>query len=146
MRPVPVFSGKKLSSWDTSGISLFMTPATRYASSNSVVNFFDDTVSSVYTIYQKKLLANNAMDFDDLLLRTVDLFLRFPDRLEHYQRSFRHILVDEYQDTNHAQYMLVSLLARDHRNVCVVGDDDQSIYSWRGADVRNCLLYTSPSP
>ncbi|MBK5226790.1 MAG: UvrD-helicase domain-containing protein, partial [Thermoleophilia bacterium] len=116
------------------------------AFSEMVENFFDDTVSSVYTIYQKKLFANNAMDFDDLLLRTVDLFLRFPDRLEHYQRSFRHILVDEYQDTNHAQYMLVSLLARDHRNVCVVGDDDQSIYSWRGADVRNILDFEKDYP
>ena len=116
------------------------------AFSGMVENFFDDTVSSVYTIYQKKLFANNAMDFDDLLLRTVDLFLRFPDRLEHYQRGFRQILVDEYQDTNHAQYMLVNLLARDHRNVCVVGDDDQSIYSWRGADVRNILDFEKDYP
>lgn len=111
-----------------------------------VENFFDDTVSSVYAIYQKKLYANNAMDFDDLLMRTVDLFVRFPDRLEHYQRSFRHILVDEYQDTNHAQYMLINMLGRRHRNVCVVGDDDQSIYSWRGADVRNILDFEKDNP
>ena len=111
-----------------------------------VENFFDDTVSSVYAIYQKKLYANNAMDFDDLLMRTVDLFVRFPDRLEHYQRSFRHILVDEYQDTNHAQYMLINMLGRRHRNVCVVGDDDQSIYSWRGADVRNILDFERDNP
>ena len=111
-----------------------------------VENFFDDTVASVYAIYQKKLFANNAMDFDDLLMRTVDLFMRFPDRLEHYQHSFRHVLVDEYQDTNHAQYMLVNLLGREHRNVCVVGDDDQSIYSWRGADVRNILDFKRDYP
>ncbi|MCL5882466.1 MAG: UvrD-helicase domain-containing protein, partial [Actinobacteria bacterium] len=112
----------------------------------TIDNFFDDTVSSVYTLYQKKLFANNAMDFDDLLMRTVDLFVRFPERLDHYQRSFRHILVDEYQDTNHAQYMLVNLLGREHRNICVVGDDDQSIYSWRGADVRNILDFKQDYP
>jgi len=111
-----------------------------------VENFFDDTVAGVYQIYQKKLFANNAMDFDDLLMRTVDLFMRFPDRLEHYQRSFRHVLVDEYQDTNHAQYVLVNMLGREHRNVCVVGDDDQSIYSWRGADVRNILDFKQDYP
>ncbi len=116
------------------------------AFSEMVDNFFDDTVSQVYQIYQKKLFANNAMDFDDLLMRTVDLFVRFPGSLEHYQRSFRHILVDEYQDTNHAQYMLINLLGSKHRNVCVVGDDDQSIYSWRGADVRNILDFEKDYP
>ncbi|MDO8736541.1 MAG: DNA helicase PcrA [Thermoleophilia bacterium] len=116
------------------------------AFSEMVENFFDDTVAKVYTLYQKKLFANNAMDFDDLLMRTVDLFQRFPDRLEHYQKSFRQILVDEYQDTNHAQYMLVNLLAKQHRNICVVGDDDQSIYSWRGADVRNILDFEKDYP
>ncbi|MBI5870502.1 MAG: DNA helicase PcrA [Actinobacteria bacterium] len=116
------------------------------AFSDMVENFFDDTVAKVYVLYQKKLFANNAMDFDDLLLRTVDLFQRFPDRLEHYQKSFRQILVDEYQDTNHAQYMLVNLLAKQHRNICVVGDDDQSIYSWRGADVRNILDFEKDYP
>ncbi|MHB8792245.1 MAG: DNA helicase PcrA [Thermoleophilia bacterium] len=116
------------------------------AFSGVVENFFDDTVAKVYVLYQKKLFANNAMDFDDLLMRTVDLFQRFPDRLEHYQNSFRQILVDEYQDTNHAQYMLVNLLAKKHRNICVVGDDDQSIYSWRGADVRNILDFEKDYP
>jgi len=116
------------------------------AFSGMIENFFDDTVAKVYTLYQKKLFANNAMDFDDLLMRTVDLFLRFPDRLEHYQKSFRQILVDEYQDTNHAQYTLVNLLAEQHRNICVVGDDDQSIYSWRGADVRNILDFEKDYP
>ncbi|MHB9112490.1 MAG: DNA helicase PcrA [Thermoleophilia bacterium] len=116
------------------------------AFSGMVENFFDDTVAKVYVLYQKKLFANNAMDFDDLLMRTVDLFQRFPDRLEHYQKSFSQILVDEYQDTNHAQYMLVNLLAKKHRNICVVGDDDQSIYSWRGADVRNILDFEKDYP
>lgn len=109
-------------------------------------NFFDDTVAQVYELYQQKLFANNAMDFDDLLMRTVQLFEAFPERLEHYQNTFRHILVDEYQDTNHAQYVLVNLLGREHRNVCVVGDDDQSIYSWRGADVRNILDFRDDYP
>lgn len=116
------------------------------AFSGMVENFFDDTVAKVYVLYQKKLFANNAMDFDDLLMRTVDLFQLFPDRLEHYQKSFRQILVDEYQDTNHAQYMLVNMLAKEHRNICVVGDDDQSIYSWRGADVRNILDFEKDYP
>ncbi len=111
-----------------------------------VESFFDDTVAKTYRLYQEKLFANNAMDFDDLLLNTVDVFNRFPDRLEHYQDAFRHILVDEYQDTNHAQYCLVNLLGRSHRNVCVVGDDDQSIYSWRGADVRNILDFEKDYP
>lgn len=111
-----------------------------------VDGFFDDTVAKTYELYQKKLFANNAMDFDDLLLRTVDLFRRFPERLEHYQNSFRHILVDEYQDTNHAQYTLVNMLGQLHRNVCVVGDDDQSIYSWRGADIRNILDFEQDYP
>ncbi len=109
------------------------------AFAETVESFFDGTVAKTYQLYQQKLFANNAMDFDDLLLNTVDVFHRFPDRLEHYQDAFRHILVDEYQDTNHAQYRLVNMLGRRHRNVCVVGDDDQSIYSWRGADVRNIL-------
>lgn len=111
-----------------------------------VENFFDDTAAEVYELYQKKLFANNAMDFDDLIMNTAYLFDRFPDRLAHYQKSFRHILVDEYQDTNHAQYCLVNMLGREHRNVCVVGDDDQSIYSWRGADIRNILDFEKDYP
>ncbi len=111
-----------------------------------VEGFFDNTVAKVYSVYQQKLFANNAMDFDDLLMRAADLFRQFPDRLEHYRRAFGHILVDEYQDTNHAQYVLVNMLGRDHRNVCVVGDDDQSIYSWRGADIRNILDFEQDYP
>ncbi len=108
--------------------------------------FHDETVARIYELYQKKLFASNAMDFDDLIMLTVELFERFPERLRHYQHSFRHILVDEYQDTNHAQYVLVNMLGREHRNVCVVGDDDQSIYSWRGADIRNILDFEKDYP
>ena len=81
------------------------------------------------------------MDFDDLIMRTVDVLQLFPERLAHYRRAFRHVLVDEFQDTNHAQYVLVQLLGKEHQQVTVVGDDDQSVYSWRGADVRNILEF-----
>ncbi len=111
-----------------------------------VENFYDDTVARTYELYQQKLFASNAMDFDDLIMLTVGLFERFPESLRRYQRAFRHILVDEYQDTNHSQYCLVNLLGKEHRNVCVVGDDDQSIYSWRGADIRNILDFEKDYP
>ena len=93
----------------------------------------------VYTEYQKMLMSNNAMDFDDLIMCTVRLFKEHKDVLDYYRNKFKFILVDEYQDTNNAQYQLVSLLSKEHRNVCVVGDDDQSIYKFRGADIRNIL-------
>ncbi len=98
-------------------------------------------VADVYTLYQKRLHEADAMDFDDLLSQTVFLFERFPEVLERWQRRFCYIMVDEYQDTNHAQYRLVSLLAAHHRNLCVVGDDDQSIYKFRGADIENILNF-----
>lgn len=96
-------------------------------------------VASVYSLYQKKLKQNNALDFDDIILFTIKLFLDNPPVLEYYQRKFMYIMVDEYQDTNTAQYHLISLLAQKSRNLCVVGDDDQSIYGWRGANIRNIL-------
>ncbi len=102
-------------------------------------DFYLSKVSDIYSLYQNKLKANNALDFDDLIVKTVELFKECPDVLEYYQDRFKYILVDEYQDTNHAQYKLVSLLAAKHRNLCVVGDDDQSIYKFRGADIRNIL-------
>lgn len=102
-------------------------------------NYRLEKIASVYQLYQKKLLKNNAMDFDDLIVKTIELFGTNPDVLEYYQRKFKYILVDEYQDTNYAQYRLVNLLAQGYKNLCVVGDDDQSIYRFRGADVRNIL-------
>jgi DNA helicase-2/ATP-dependent DNA helicase PcrA len=102
-------------------------------------DFLDHNVAIVYDEYQKRLLQNQAFDFDDLLMKTVELYQNHPDILSYYQNRFRHILVDEFQDTNHAQYVLVNLLAQRSRNLCVVGDDDQSIYAWRGADISNIL-------
>src|SRR5579875_2787880 len=100
----------------------------------------------VYREYQSRLVAANAMDFDDLLLVTVNLLQACPDVLEHYRRRFRHVLVDEYQDTNRAQNTLVLLLAGGHRQVTVVGDSDQSVYGWRGADIRNILQFEEAFP
>lgn len=107
--------------------------------SRKATDYFEQKAEKVYTLYQKKLLANNALDFDDIIMLTVRLFRENPEVLAHYQDKFRYILVDEYQDTNHAQYALVNLLAKKYRNLCVVGDDDQSIYMFRGADVQNIL-------
>lgn len=102
---------------------------------------FEEQVRRVYQLYQKKLLEQNGLDFDDLLMQTVRLFEDVPEVLRYYQQKFRYILVDEYQDTNHAQYRIIRLLASEHRNLCVVGDDDQSIYGWRGADISNILSF-----
>ncbi|MCJ7726389.1 MAG: DNA helicase PcrA [Acidimicrobiia bacterium] len=107
---------------------------------------YHETVSEVYRLYQQRLLEASAMDFDDLLMVTVELLGAYPDVLEQYQDRFRYILVDEYQDTNHAQYRLVQMLASKHRNVCVVGDSDQSIYAFRGADIRNILEFERDYP
>ena len=103
-------------------------------------------VTEAFSVYEKYLRKNNALDFDDLLLKTVELFLKEPEVLEKYRLRFRYILVDEYQDTNLAQYEIVRLLAGVHRNLCVVGDDDQSIYGWRGADIRNILEFEKDFP
>ena len=109
-------------------------------------NEFDLKVSVIYELYEKKLQSLNAMDFDDLLLVAVQLFRENKDILDKYQEKFRYILVDEYQDTNEAQYMLMRLLASKYENVCVVGDADQSIYGWRGADMRNILNFENDYP
>ena len=100
----------------------------------------------IFTLYDKRLRENDALDFDDLLALCVRLFEESPETLEEYRRRFRYILVDEYQDTNNAQYRLVEALAREHRNLCVVGDEDQSIYSWRGADITNLLDFQNHFP
>src|SRR5204863_259343 len=104
-----------------------------------VQSFYDQTVADAYQLYQRRLFASNAVDFDDLLMLTVDVLERFPEALEKWQSAFRYILVDEYQDTNHAQYRLLQLLAKPDMNVCAVGDPDQSIYAFRGADINNIL-------
>ena len=106
----------------------------------------DQIIATIYTAYQRRLRENNAMDFDDLLIKPIELFQMFPLVLEYYQHRFRYILVDEYQDTNHAQYVALRMLAARHRNICVVGDDDQSIYRWRGAEIRNILDFEVDYP
>jgi DNA helicase II / ATP-dependent DNA helicase PcrA len=111
-----------------------------------VSGFFDQTVSDVYGRYQRRLAEAGAMDFDDLLMHAVQLLEDVPAVRETWQARFRHVLVDEYQDTNHAQYRFVRALAEAHGNVCVVGDSDQSIYSWRGADIRNILDFERDYP
>jgi DNA helicase II / ATP-dependent DNA helicase PcrA len=111
-----------------------------------VGSFFEQTAADVYELYEKRIHEMNAVDFDDLLFRTVNVLELFPDVLDRYRQTFRWILVDEYQDTNHAQYRLLQLLAGEERNVCVVGDDDQSVYSFRGADIRNILDFERDFP
>ncbi|MEG1779617.1 MAG: UvrD-helicase domain-containing protein, partial [Oscillospiraceae bacterium] len=95
-------------------------------------NFREKKIADVYEMYQKKLKENNALDFDDLISKTVELFKTDKETLEFYQRKFQYIMVDEYQDTNKVQYELVRLIAEKYKNICVVGDDDQCIYQWRG--------------
>ncbi len=107
---------------------------------------FERKIAEVYAEYQARLLKAGAMDFDDLLFNTVELFKKHPDVLDHYQRRFRHVLVDEYQDTNSVQNAIVTMLASAHRQVCVVGDGDQSIYRFRGADIRNILEFETTFP
>ncbi|AIF42462.1 DNA helicase PcrA [Virgibacillus sp. SK37] len=114
--------------------------------SNKVGNFYDRQVSKVYEGYQKMLTKNQSLDFDDLIMQTIHLFKRVPEVLEYYQRRFQYIHVDEYQDTNHAQYSLVKQLANRYQNLCVVGDSDQSIYRWRGADITNILTFEKDYP
>jgi DNA helicase-2/ATP-dependent DNA helicase PcrA len=111
-----------------------------------VASFYDQTVADVYELYQRRLFASNAVDFDDMLMLTVEVLQRFPEALERWQKAFRYVLVDEYQDTNHAQYRLLQLLAAKHHNVCAVGDPDQSVYAFRGADIRNILEFERDFP
>jgi DNA helicase-2/ATP-dependent DNA helicase PcrA len=109
-------------------------------------DYFQGQVAKIYALYEKKLKANNSLDFDDLIMKTIELFQRVPDVLDFYQNKFRYIHVDEYQDTNRAQYMLCRMLADKHHNICVVGDSDQSIYRWRGADITNILNFEKDYP
>ncbi|WP_373895317.1 DNA helicase PcrA [Virgibacillus natechei] len=112
----------------------------------NVGNFFERQVGQIYEAYQKMLQKNQSLDFDDLIMQTIHLFKRVPEVLEYYQRRFQYIHVDEYQDTNHAQYFLVKQLASRFQNLCVVGDSDQSIYGWRGADIANILSFEKDYP
>src|ERR1700737_838580 len=107
---------------------------------------WQETVASVFTRYNAMLERNHALDFDDLLVVTVQLFREAPEVLGFYQRRFQYVMVDEFQDTNIAQYEIVKLLTRESRNLCVVGDEDQSIYSWRSADIRNILHFEEDYP
>lgn len=109
-------------------------------------DYFANVVSDVYKEFQKRLRKNQALDFDDLIMMTIQLFQRVPEVLENYQRKFQYIHVDEYQDTNKSQYMLVKLLSSRFQNLCVVGDSDQSIYRWRGADIANILSFEKDYP
>ena len=109
-------------------------------------NFKLNKVADLYLLYQKKLKNSNALDFDDLIYKAVELFKKNPEILEFYQRKFKYIMVDEYQDTNKSQYELIRLLAEANKNICVVGDDDQCIYAWRGADIRNILDFEKDYP
>ncbi|WP_163970956.1 DNA helicase PcrA [Oceanobacillus halotolerans] len=114
--------------------------------SQNVGDFYERQVAQVYERYQKVLRKNQSLDFDDLIMQTIHLFKRVPEVLEYYQRRFQYIHVDEYQDTNHAQYYLVKQLASRFQNLCVVGDSDQSIYRWRGADIANILSFEKDYP
>lgn len=111
-----------------------------------VSSLTEAVAKDVYSVYQKRLYGANAMDFDDLIFNTVALFQRIPDVLQIYQDKFKYIHIDEYQDTNHAQYELVRLLAAKYKNLCVVGDSDQAIYAWRGADIGNILNFEQDYP
>ncbi|SHF10342.1 DNA helicase PcrA [Clostridium fallax] len=108
--------------------------------------FRENKIADVYLLYQKRLKENNALDFDDLIFKTVELFSKHNETLEFYQNKFKYIMIDEYQDTNKTQYEFVKLLASKHKNICVVGDDDQCIYAWRGADIRNILEFEKDYP
>lgn len=110
------------------------------------VDYYEKQIAEIYAAYQEALKKNNALDFDDLIGKTVELFEEDPDVLSHYQERFRYIMVDEYQDTNTAQFRLIELLAGKHKNLCVVGDDDQSIYKFRGANIRNILEFEKVFP
>jgi DNA helicase-2/ATP-dependent DNA helicase PcrA len=111
-----------------------------------VASFYDQTVADVYTLYQRRLFTSNAVDFDDMLMLTVDVLQRFPEARAKWAKAFRYVMVDEYQDTNHAQYVLLQLLTDVSKNIMAVGDPDQSVYGFRGADIRNILDFEKDFP
>src|SRR5438067_2016791 len=119
---------------------------TSRAYADQIGSFFEQSVSEVYELYERRLHEANAMDFDDLIMKTVLLLEQVPEARRHWQRAFRYVMVDEYQDTNHAQFTLVSILAEQHKNLAVVGDQDQSKYAFRGADIRNITEFEQDFP
>src|SRR5262249_2859809 len=129
----------RIDQWKNAGIG----PAEAF---DAAVDFESRRAAELYLAYQRLLVDANALDFGDLLLRTVELFARLPEVLAHYRRRWTYVLVDEYQDTNRVQYRLVQRLVAEHGNLCVVGDPDQSIYAWRGADIHNILDFERDYP
>ncbi len=127
-----------------SGAKNRLVDAAAYSEAQDSV--FEETAAEAYALYEKRMLAANAMDFDDLLVRTVNAMELFEEVRERWRRTFRHVLVDEYQDTNHAQYRLLQLLCAEHGNLMVVGDEDQSVYGFRHADIRNILDFERDFP
>lgn len=137
------FEARAIQAMISSAKNELITPTTFEENADS---YFKETASKVYHLYQKKLQSNHSLDFDDLIMKTIELFEQVPEVLEFYQRKFQFIHVDEYQDTNRAQYSLCKKLAALHHNICVVGDSDQSIYKWRGADISNILNFEKDYP
>lgn len=137
------FEPKAIQSAMSTAKNELVTPAQYEA---KIGDYFEGIVAKVYTMYQKRLKANNSLDFDDLIMTTIQLFKEVPEVLDFYQKKFQYIHVDEYQDTNRAQYMLTRMLADKHHRICVVGDSDQSIYRWRGADISNILNFEEDYP
>lgn len=137
------FEPKGIQAVISSAKNELLTPE-RYES--KIGDYYQQIVHDVYKAYQKRLKSNNSLDFDDLIMATIELFKEVPEVLEFYQNKFRYLHVDEYQDTNRAQYMLCRMLADKHHNICVVGDSDQSIYGWRGADITNILNFEQDYP
>jgi len=113
---------------------------------NYANSIFEENVAAIYASYERELKQRNALDFDDLILKTIEVFDLYPDVTEKYKKQFKYILVDEYQDTNHSQYLLIKMLVNEDHNICVVGDPDQSIYNFRGADIRNILNFEKDYP
>ncbi|MHA6532787.1 DNA helicase PcrA [Paenibacillus sp. BAC0078] len=137
------FEPKAVQSMISAAKNELVTPA-QYE--QKIGDYFEGLVAKVYTMYQKRLKSNNSLDFDDLIMKTIELFKEVPEVLDFYQKKFKYIHVDEYQDTNRAQYMLCRMLADSHHRICVVGDSDQSIYRWRGADITNILNFEEDYP
>ncbi len=138
-----MYPAKNFQSRISSAKMLGLTPD---AFEKNAKRLMDEKTVQVYKAYEIEMKKANSLDFDDLLLKTYELFRMYPDVLKMYQDKFRFIMVDEYQDTNHIQYLIVQMLAKAHRNLCVVGDEDQSIYSWRGADIKNILDFEKDFP